>query len=101
MKPFTKYFLGGLMILSLTGSSCPSNQDSSNDNDEGTDDTAEASQSSDNTESHAFVVTTDFTTGSTAVIDLATRGVEANVGSINSDASATTFGGSIYRLNKR
>jgi hypothetical protein len=48
----------------------------------------------------AFVTTTDFSTGSASVIDLATRAVQLDVASIHSDAVARYYGGLIYVVNR-
>ena len=50
----------------------------------------------------AFVLTTDFTTGSYSVVDLATRNVTRDIrrGGVHSDALARAFGGRIYVVNR-
>ena len=50
----------------------------------------------------AFVLTTDFTTGSYSVVDLATRNVTKDIrpGGVHSDALARAFGGRVYVVNR-
>ena len=48
----------------------------------------------------AFVVTTDYTTGSTAVIDLGTRAATKDVAPIHSDAVARYHDGKVYVVNR-
>ena len=98
MKRYTKYGLGIFLFLALTGESCQDNKNSNgSSNDNGT---VVTSKSPPTTDTQAFVVTTDFVTGSFAVIDLASRAAQKNVGQINSDAVATAFGDKIYAVNR-
>ncbi|MBI5528562.1 MAG: hypothetical protein HY897_19700 [Deltaproteobacteria bacterium] len=48
----------------------------------------------------AFVVTTDYSTGSCATIDLATRAATTNLCSIHSDAVARYHNGMVYVINR-
>ena len=50
----------------------------------------------------AFVLTTDFSTGSYSVVDLTTRNVTKDIkrGGVHSDAIARVFGGRIYVVNR-
>jgi hypothetical protein len=50
----------------------------------------------------AFVLTTDFATGSYSVVDLATRNVTPDIrpGGVHSDAIARFFGGRVYVVNR-
>jgi DNA-binding beta-propeller fold protein YncE len=50
----------------------------------------------------AFVLTTDFRTGSYSVVDLATRSVTKDIrrGGVHSDALARFFGGRVYVVNR-
>jgi DNA-binding beta-propeller fold protein YncE len=48
----------------------------------------------------AFVVTTDYTTGSTSVIDLSTRAADNDVAPVHSDAVARFHDGKIYVINR-
>lgn len=48
----------------------------------------------------AFVVTSDFTTGSLAAIDLGTRAASANLAGIHSDARARWHDGLLYVVNR-
>jgi hypothetical protein len=50
----------------------------------------------------AFVLTTDFRTGSYSVVDLATRSVTKDIrpGGVHSDALARSFGGRVYVVNR-
>ena len=50
----------------------------------------------------AFVLTTDFSTGSYSVVDLATRSVTKDIrpGGVHSDALARSFGGRVYVVNR-
>lgn len=50
----------------------------------------------------AFVLTTDFSTGSYSVVDLATRNTTKDIkrGGVHSDAVASVFGGRIYVVNR-
>jgi hypothetical protein len=50
----------------------------------------------------AFVLTTDFTTGSYSVVDLTTRSVTKDIrrGGVHSDALARFFGGRVYVVNR-
>lgn len=95
-----KWFLAGFIILALTGGSCPTNNDSSNNGGTDDDETAAASGSASVADTDAFVITTDFFTGSFSVIHLADRSVQQSLGSINSDAVAAFFDGSIYVVNR-
>ncbi len=47
-----------------------------------------------------FVTTTDFSTGSASVIDLATKNATLNVASIHSDATARYYNGLVYVVNR-
>ena len=51
-------------------------------------------------ETKAFVLTSDFSTGSMSVMDLATRAVTRDVASVYSDAVIRTYGGLIYVVNR-
>lgn len=51
-------------------------------------------------ETHAYVVTTDFSTGGLSSIDLATRAVARDVATVYSDARARWSGGLLYVLNR-
>ncbi|MBW2147575.1 MAG: hypothetical protein JRG73_07810 [Deltaproteobacteria bacterium] len=48
----------------------------------------------------AFVVTTDFATGSFSTFDLSTLAATNNIGAIHSDAAALNANGSIYVINR-
>jgi DNA-binding beta-propeller fold protein YncE len=50
----------------------------------------------------AFVLTTDFTSGSYSIVDLATRNVTRDIrpGGVHSDAVARAFGGRVYVVNR-
>jgi len=50
--------------------------------------------------SAAYVITTDFSTGRLSVIDLATRQVSPNVAAVHSDATLRVYGGLIYVINR-
>ena len=48
----------------------------------------------------AFVLTSDFTTGSYAVVNTSSRSVTSNIGSVYSDSSARANDGLVYVINK-
>jgi DNA-binding beta-propeller fold protein YncE len=51
-------------------------------------------------ETRAFVLTSDYSTGSLSVMELSTRAVSKDVESVFSDASIRTYGGLIYVVNR-
>lgn len=51
-------------------------------------------------ETKAFAFTSDFSTGSLSVANLATRAVALDVASVNSDAVLRYFGGALYVVNR-
>ncbi len=97
MKKEINMLLAGFIILALTGGSCPGSNGSNQENNA---QSAAASGSTATDDTDAFVVTTDFTTGSFAVVHLADQSVQSNVGSILADATATFFGDSLYVVNR-
>jgi len=48
----------------------------------------------------AFVITTDRSTGSFAVVDISSKSASVNVGDIHSDADAVAHGGMVYVINR-
>jgi hypothetical protein len=51
-------------------------------------------------ETRAFVLTTDFSTGSLSAVNLANRAVSADVASVHSDAVERWYGGLLYVVNR-
>ncbi len=51
-------------------------------------------------QTRAFVITTDFSTGSLSAVNLGTRAVAIDVASVNSDAVLRWYGGLVYVVNR-
>ena len=48
----------------------------------------------------AFVLTSDYTTGSYSVVNTETKGATSNVGATHGDAAVTTYNGKVYVINR-